>query len=191
MNKCAPQTFVRGALWFALLVTGTAFASSASAQNQQTGPRSGAPHSWQGRSGGAPPNGMPAQGAGATISQPQGMAAVGTPGAGTARPLPLSAAPGKKTPAGERFFIVASVDLQKSQLLLKYPTEVTVLMHVDESTKLVDESGRPLKLSDFRAGDTVWITYGHVNGNSVISRIRKGRMTVETLHRLYTKDQQP
>ena len=146
MNKCAPQTFVRGALWFALLVTGTAFASGASAQNQRTGPRSGAPHSWQGRPGGAPPNGMPAQGAGA----------VGTPGAGTARPLPLSAAPGKKTPAGEQFFIVASVDLQKSQLLLKYPTEVTVLMHVDESTKLVDESGRPLKLSDFRAGDTVW-----------------------------------
>jgi hypothetical protein len=185
MNKCAPQTFVRGALWFALLVTGTAFASSASAQNQQTGPRSGAPHSWQGRSGGAPPNGMPAQGAGATISQPQGMAAVGTPGAGTARPLPLSAAPGKKTPAGERFFIVASVDLQKSQLLLKYPTEVTVLMHVDESTKLVDESGRPLKLSDFRAGDTVWASSRTSGDETTAVHIRKGRMNVAELHRYY------
>jgi hypothetical protein len=186
MNRRVSQTFVRGAfLWFALLAAETAFAPSVLAQNQQNEPRSGAPRSWQGRPGGPPPNGMPAQGAGATMSQPQGMPAVGTPGAAAARPLPPSAAPGKKTPAGEQFFIVASVDLQKSQLLLKYPTEVTVLMHIDESTKLVDESGRPLKLSDFRAGDTVWASSRTSGDETTALHIRKCRMDVADLHRYY------
>src|SRR5579863_5306694 len=43
--------------------------------------------------------------------------------------------PGKKTAAGEQFFIVASIDLQKSQLLLKYPTEVTLLAKATDQTK--------------------------------------------------------
>jgi hypothetical protein len=91
----------------------------------------------------------------------------------------------------EEFFLVSSVYTQKSEILLKRPTEVTVVMKVSDGARCEDEKGNALKFSDLRAGDTVWITYGHVNGNSVISRIRKGRMTVETLHRLYTKDQQP
>ena len=39
-------------------------------------------------------------------------------------------AQGKKTPAGEEFFMVASLDQSKSQLLLKLPTEVTLLAKV-------------------------------------------------------------
>jgi len=115
----------------------------------------------------------------------QGMPAVGAP-PGAARPIPSSIAnPGKKTPAGEQFFIVASIDLQKSQLLLKYPTEVTVLMRVDAKTKLTDETGAPLKLSDFRAGDTVWVTSADEKGDVTALRVRKGQMDVADLHRYY------
>ncbi|MBZ5503198.1 MAG: hypothetical protein LAN59_13340, partial [Acidobacteriia bacterium] len=46
-----------------------------------------------------------------------------------------SRAQNKKTSTGEEFFIVASVDLIKSQLLLKRPSEVTMLMKSNEKTK--------------------------------------------------------
>lgn len=93
--------------------------------------------------------------------------------------------PAKKTPQGEQFFIVASVDLQKSQMLLKYPTEVTLLMRVDGATKFTDDSGAPLKLSDFRAGDTVWVSSTINKGDVTAVRVRKGRMNVADLHRYY------
>jgi len=100
-------------------------------------------------------------------------------------PLPVGAPNVKKTPQGEQFFIVASVDLQKSQMLLKYPTEVTLLMHVDGTTKFADDSGTPLKLSDFRAGDTVWVSSTSNKGDVTAVRVRKGRMNVADLHRYY------
>ncbi len=95
------------------------------------------------------------------------------------------AAPVKQAASGEEFFIVASIDLQKSQILLKHPTEVTLLAKVDPSTKFADENGKPLKLSDFRAGDTVWVTIaGGASGSSAVA-LRKGEMTVAELHRYY------
>ncbi len=94
-----------------------------------------------------------------------------------------------KQPKGEEFFIISSVDKEKSELLLKRPTEVTVLMKSSDSTKYENEAGKPLKLSDFRAGDTVWITYGRAGAsNGSISRIRKGPMTVDLLRRLYLRN---
>ena len=94
-----------------------------------------------------------------------------------------------KQPKGEEFFIISSVDKEKSELLLKRPTEVTVLMQVTGSTKYEKEAGKPLQLSDFRAGDTVWITYGRVGASAAsISHIRKGPMTVDLLRRLYLRN---
>jgi hypothetical protein len=113
------------------------------------------------------------------------MPAVGTPGGPAAVRTTPTVVPGKKTPAGEQFFIVASVDLQKSQLLLKYPTEVTQLVKVDGSTKFVDESGLPLKLLDFRAGDTVWVTSRTAGGEVTAVHVRKGWMDIADLHRYY------
>ncbi len=99
--------------------------------------------------------------------------------------FPSSAlAQGKKSPGGEEFYIIASVDQTKSQLLLKRPNEVTLLMQVNEKTQYADEAGKPLHLSDFRAGDTVWATsFGGPEPAAV--RIRKGHMTVADLHRYY------
>jgi hypothetical protein len=103
------------------------------------------------------------------------------------RPLPqLSTYPeGKKTSTGEAFFIVASLDLQKSQLLLKYPSEVTLLVKVTDKTHFVDDSGKLFKLSDLRAGDTVWVTAAGTGDATTALRVRKGQMTVADLHRYY------
>lgn len=91
----------------------------------------------------------------------------------------------KKTSAGEEFFIVASVDQTKSQILLKEPSEVTQLMAVDGKTQIADENGKPLKLSDLRAGDTVWVTSSRSGSELSALRIRKGQMSVADLHRYY------
>ena len=97
----------------------------------------------------------------------------------------VASAQGKKTPSGEEFFIVASLDQSKSQLLLKLPTEVTLLAKVTPQTQFSDEKGKPIKLSDLRAGDTVWaVTTGSGDNTSVV-RLRKGPMTVAELHQYY------
>lgn len=179
MSNGVRQKLLRGMLATPFLVLWAALVPQLLAQ--QPGAPSSAPH-WQGRPGGTPPHGAPPQG-----TQTQGMPAVGTlggPPAAAVRATP-TAVPGKKTPAGEQFFIVASVDLQRSQLLLKYPTEVTQLMKVDGSTKFVDDSGQPLKLSDFRAGDTVWVTSRTSGGEVSAIHVRKGQMDDADLHRYY------
>ncbi len=100
-------------------------------------------------------------------------------------PARTGAAEDKKTAAGESFFIVGSVDQQKSQFLLKRPTEVTLLVTVNANTKYFDDSGQPLKATDFRTGDTVWLTSSGNPDNPTALRIRKGEMTVADLHRYY------
>ncbi len=92
----------------------------------------------------------------------------------------------KKNSAGESFFIISSIDQAKSQLLLKRPTEVTLLMHVNDKTQYVNEQGKPIHLADLRAGDTVWVAATQPTGDQpTATRIRKGPMSVEELHRFY------
>jgi hypothetical protein len=91
----------------------------------------------------------------------------------------------KKTPTGEQFFIVASIDLQKSQLLLKRPTEVTLLTHVDDKTKYLDSTAKPIQLSSLRSGDTVWVTISNSSSGATAVRVRKGEMTLAELHHYY------
>jgi hypothetical protein len=98
----------------------------------------------------------------------------------------IARAQGKKNVSSEEFFIVSAVDVSKSQLLLKRPTEVTLLMFTSERTQFLEENGKTLKLSDFRAGDTVWvISTAAAEGKQLALRIRKGPMTLADLHRLY------
>jgi hypothetical protein len=42
-----------------------------------------------------------------------------------------------------------------------------------------------MNLSDFRAGDTVWVTSGKTSDGAVALKVRKGQMTVADLHRYY------
>ena len=90
----------------------------------------------------------------------------------------------KTNAKGEQFFIVASLDQSKSEILLKRPDEVTELLNATPKTQYFDENGKPLKLSDLRAGDTVWVTSSG-GAHPTAIRIRKGQMTVAELHRYY------
>jgi hypothetical protein len=93
------------------------------------------------------------------------------------------------TPASsEEFFIVSSVDAGKSTMVLKRPTEVTLTMRVTEKTRCRDEEGKPIRFTDLRTGDTIFITSDRdSSGQLVASSIRKGPMTVEELHRRYLR----
>ncbi len=96
-----------------------------------------------------------------------------------------ASAQSKKNSSGEEFFIVASLDQQKSQLLQTRPSEVTVLLKVGDKTQLADETGKPLKLTDLRAGDTVWVISSGDPSAPAAVHIRKGQMTLADLHRYY------
>jgi hypothetical protein len=118
----------------------------------------------------------------------QGAATARKPATGGNATMPASAyatVPVKKTPAGEQFFIVASLDLQQKQLLLKYPTEVTLLVKTTDQTKFLDDSGTAIKLADLRAGDTVWLTSTGSGSDTTATKVRKGEMSVADLHRYY------
>jgi hypothetical protein len=95
-----------------------------------------------------------------------------------------SKAQSKTAAAGEEFFIISSVDQSKSQIVLKRATEVTQLMKVNDKTQFLDTNNKPIQLADLKAGDTVWaISSPGQNGDLLGTRIRKGSMTIEELHR--------
>lgn len=102
-----------------------------------------------------------------------------------ALPCGARAAQEKKTAAGEEFFIIASIDQSKSQVLLKRPREVTTLAEVTSKTQYLDEKGKPIRLSDLRAGDTVWAVTTGSEDKMTVTRLRKGPMTVAELHEYY------
>jgi hypothetical protein len=90
----------------------------------------------------------------------------------------------KKNSRGESFYIVASVDRTKSQILLKLPTEVTIMMKVDDKTQFSDATGKPIHLADLKTGDTVWVV--STGGDQpTATRMTIGPMTVAELHQLY------
>lgn len=91
----------------------------------------------------------------------------------------------KTNASGEEFFIISSVDAPNSQILLKRPSEVTQIMKVTPKTKYLDESGKALRLSDLRAGDTVWVLTTNGTSQPTATRIRIGPMTIAELHRDY------
>jgi hypothetical protein len=91
-------------------------------------------------------------------------------------------------PAPEEFFIVSSIDAPHSRIVLKEPTEVTRVMRVTAHTIYRDERGRPLRFSDVRSGDTVYIRFEmDSNGISTARSVRRGPMTVRELERRYLK----
>ena len=86
-------------------------------------------------------------------------------------------------PSSGEFFIISSVNPAKQQVLVKQPTEVTLLVHVDARTRYLDRSDKAIALADLRAGDTVYVTLQP--GSDLALEIRKGPMTVAELQRRY------
>lgn len=97
----------------------------------------------------------------------------------------------QSVPAGNagtpEFFIVSSRNVSKSQILLRRPTEVTVLMKVNQHTQIFDEQGKRMPLSKLRAGSTVWMVPApdKAGEEPLVVSIREGPMAVQELHRLY------
>lgn len=90
--------------------------------------------------------------------------------------------------ANEDFFIVSSVDATKSTMVLKRPTEVTLSMRFTEKTRCRTEQGKPIRPTDLRAGDTVFIASERdSSGQLVATSIRQGVMTLEELRRRYLR----
>lgn len=89
---------------------------------------------------------------------------------------------------GEDFYIVSTVDLNKKQIVLKQPTEVTVLMQVTDKTTFTNLEGKRIQLNDLRAGDTVFVrAASDGQGKLVASSIRVGIMTQRELYDRYLK----
>jgi hypothetical protein len=94
---------------------------------------------------------------------------------------------GSSAPVTDDFFIVSSIDVSQKRLVLKRPSEVTVLVRATEKTSYRSEENRPLQLGDLRAGDTVFIRLGTGSEADVAKTIRKGPMTLDELHRRYLR----
>jgi hypothetical protein len=94
-----------------------------------------------------------------------------------------------KTSRGtEEFFIVSSIDIGKGRIVLKRPTEVTVVMRVTDRTTYTSMQGKRMRLSDVRAGDTAHIAFVPDSaGAPVALTVRLGPMTVKELERTYLK----
>ena len=72
------------------------------------------------------------------------------------------------------FFIISSVDAPHHRLVLKRPTETTVLATTQ------------VRIDDLRSGDTIYaVTRPQPDGSVVIVSMRRGGMTVDELHRRY------
>lgn len=85
----------------------------------------------------------------------------------------------------EEFFIVSSVDSGRGTMVLKRPTEVTLTMRFTAQTRCRSEAGKPMRPSDLKAGDTVFIASTAGPGGPVASTVREGIMTVPELQRRY------
>ena len=107
------------------------------------------------------------------------LAAAAAWAAGAATPAPVST---------EEFFIVSSVDSARGLMVLKRPTEVTLTMGFTGMTRCRDEQGKPIRSTDLRAGDTVFVASDRsASGQPVATSIRRGPMTVPELHRRYLR----
>jgi hypothetical protein len=88
----------------------------------------------------------------------------------------------------DEFFIISSVDVTRTRLVLKRPTEVTVVMEVPAAVAITDENGTTLHLQNLRAGDTIYaVDSVNAKGGLVAVSIRRGAMTVAELHRRFMR----
>jgi len=100
--------------------------------------------------------------------------------------MPAWAQAHPKNAQGEEFFIVSSVDLQKHQVVLMRPTQLTVVATIGPQTTYLGEKGQKLDVKAMKAGDTVWaITKPGRDGSVTAVRLRQGAMTPAELHKLY------
>jgi hypothetical protein len=97
-----------------------------------------------------------------------------------------SQTPPPPTKFADQFYVVSSVDRAHNALILLAPTEIAVVFQLTDKTQFADANGKPLKLTDFRAGDTIYaISHSNSDGSLTLDHVRKGDMTVAELRRRY------
>ena len=106
-----------------------------------------------------------------------------------ARAAAEKAAAKLRTPAAADagdFYIVSSIAMAQKQIVLKLPTEVTLLVQTGAQSQFLDVQGKPLTLKDLRAGDTVFVVLQKATaGTPVVKTLQRGGMTVNELHKKY------
>jgi hypothetical protein len=85
----------------------------------------------------------------------------------------------------DEFFVISSVDKTHNALILLRPTEITTTVGVNDKTKFVDENGKPIKVTDLRTGDTIFVSYTTQNNALVATSLRKGMMTTAEMRKRY------
>jgi hypothetical protein len=89
-------------------------------------------------------------------------------------------------PGTDQFFIISSVDKLHSSFILLLPTEITATIAYNDKTKYSDENGKPLKVTDFQTGDSIFVNYSLLpNKTMVATSIRKGMMTTAEMRKRY------
>jgi hypothetical protein len=85
----------------------------------------------------------------------------------------------------DEFFVISSIDKTHNALVLLRPTQITATVGVNDKTKYVDEKGKPIKMTDLRTGDTIFVTYSTQNETLVAQSVRKGMMTTAEMRKRY------
>lgn len=90
------------------------------------------------------------------------------------------------TSGSDEFFVISSIDKAHSALVLLRPTQITATLTVTDKTQFADEKGKALKLTDFRTGDTIFVSYStKSDGTLTAEHVRKGMMTVAEMRKRY------
>jgi hypothetical protein len=172
MNKSRSISLTLLAAAFLLCSASASFAQD---QQQGQGHRGGR----RGQSAGAqtpPASGTQAPPAGGKRGN-----AAGAPGKSAAN------TPAKATgPTTNEFFVISSIDKAHNALVLLRATQITATLDVDGKTQYADENGKPLKLTDFRTGDTIFVDYAkNSDGTLAALHVKKGMMTIAELRKRY------
>jgi hypothetical protein len=88
--------------------------------------------------------------------------------------------------ASDEYFMVSSVDKAHNALIVLRPTQITATLIMNDKTQFADENGKPLKLSDFRTGDTIFAGFTtQAGGVLTATHVRKGMMTMAEMRKRY------
>jgi hypothetical protein len=86
----------------------------------------------------------------------------------------------------DEFFVISSIDKAHNALILLRPTQITATIYVTGKTQFADDKGKPLKITDFRTGDTIFVTYStQADKTLAAEHVRKGMMTMAEMRKRY------
>ena len=90
------------------------------------------------------------------------------------------------TSGKDEFFVISSIDKAHNTLILLRPTQITATLAVTPKTQFFDDKGKAQKLTDFRTGDTIFVTYSSQPDKGLVAEhVRKGMMTMLEMRKRY------